>query len=238
MIALRDVRFGYVGSGPGRRSGAPPALVCDALDIGPGLTLLLGPNGAGKSTLLRVAAGVERPDRGSVTVDGLDLWREEAAARRRLAYVPEHPDLTPYATVAEVIALVARLRGEPAGAAERALARVELSDVAYRSVRELSMGQRRRALLAAALVGEAHTVLLDEPLETMDRALRELILSWVRSLADGGRTVLVATHEIEPFVPFARRAVAVVGGAPRLVEPLPDDPAERLALLERCARGE
>ena len=236
MIALRAVRFAYVSGRAGR--AAPPALDCPSLDVGAGLTLLLGPNGAGKSTLLRVAAGVERPDEGTVTVDGLDLWRDEAAARRRLAYVPEHPDLTPYATVAEVVALVCRLRGEPADAAEGALRRVGIADVAYRSVRELSMGQRRRALLAAALVGDVANVLLDEPLETMDRALRDLLLAWVGALAGSGRTVVVATHELEPFAALASRAIAVVGGVPRVLEPLPADGAERLALLERCARGE
>src|SRR5215208_444411 len=235
VISLRGVRFAYVAGRAGR--ALPPALDCPSLDIGPGLTLLLGPNGAGKSTLLRVAAGVERPDAGTVTVDGADLWRDEAAARRRLAYVPEHPDLTPYATVEEVVALVGRLRGEPAAATEAALRRVGLEEVAYRSVRELSMGQRRRALLAAALVGDIRTVLLDEPLETMDRAVRDLILTWVRTLASDGRTVVIATHEIEPFVPLAARAISVAGGVPRVVDPLPGDPAERLALLERCARG-
>ena len=125
------------------------------LEISPGLTLLLGPNGCGKSTLLKLAAGIERPDSGRVEIDGHDLWIDEVAARRGLAYVPEQPDLTPYATVREILDLVCRLRGEPARARREALERVGLGKLAHRSVRELSMGQRRRAVLAAALRGHA-----------------------------------------------------------------------------------
>ncbi len=161
MIELTSVRFGY-------DTGAP---VLDGLDLrlGPGLTLLVGPNGCGKSTLLKLVAGVERPDQGTVAIHGLDLWRDEEAARRPLAYVPEHPDLSPYASLLEVLRLVCRLRGEPMERATSALAEAGLAERAQASVRELSAGQRRRALLAAAWVGAPKVVLLDEPLESLDR---------------------------------------------------------------------
>src|SRR3569832_2415171 len=105
MISLRDDRFGY--------TRGTPAFSCEAMDVGPGVTLLLGPNGAGKSTLLKLISGVEQPTAGSVRIDGHDLWDDEVAARAALAYVPEHPDLTPYATVGEVLGLVCRLRHRP-----------------------------------------------------------------------------------------------------------------------------
>ena len=105
MITLKGVSFAY-GAG---------AAVLDHVDfhLGAGLTLLLGPNGCGKSTLMKVMAGVESPDAGSVVICGRDLWREEAAARMPIAYLPEYPDLTPYASVLEILRLVCRLRGEP-----------------------------------------------------------------------------------------------------------------------------
>ncbi len=133
MIVLRGVRFGY--------SEGEPVLDRVDLDIPAGLTLLLGPNGCGKSTLMRIAAGVERPDAGSVAIDGHDLWKDEVAARASLAYVPEQPDLTPYATLEEILALVCRLRGAPIARAAEALERVGLAGLGRRSVRELSMGQ-------------------------------------------------------------------------------------------------
>ena len=230
MIRFHGASFTY-GKGE-------PVLAAVDLEISPGLTLLLGPNGCGKSTLLKLAAGIERPDAGRVEIDGHDLWVEEAAARRGLAYVPEQPDLTPYATVREILDLVCRLRGEPRERGREALERVGLGQLAHRSVRELSMGQRRRAVLAAALVGTPTHVLLDEPLEALDRGAREDLLVWVDRLIAAGATVVVVSHEIEPFVPRASRALAVRGGRCLDAGPLPDDPAARLALLDRLARGE
>jgi len=229
MIVLRGVRFGY--------SEGEPVLDRVDLDIPAGLTLLLGPNGCGKSTLMRIAAGVERPDAGSVAIDGHDLWKDEVAARASLAYVPEQPDLTPYATLEEILALVCRLRGAPIARAAEALERVGLAGLGRRSVRELSMGQRRRAVLAAARIGSPRTILLDEPLETLDRAMREEVLAWVEGLRASGATIVIVTHDIDPFARSAARAVTVRGSSPVVRDPLPPDVAERQALLESLARG-
>jgi len=230
MIALRNVRFTY-GTGS-------DAFACDALDVPAGVTLLLGPNGAGKSTLLKLIAGVEQPTSGSVAIDGHDLWREEVASRTALAYVPEHPDLTPYATVGEVLGLVCHLRGRSTDDGSRALSMVGLEGLGDRSVRELSMGQRRRAVLAAAFVGEPTTLLLDEPLEAMDRAMRTWLTSWITTASERDATVVVATHDVEPFVGLARRAIVVTRGVPTVLDRLPDDAESKMQLLDRSARGE
>ncbi len=230
MIRFHGVAFSY--------TEREPVLSGVDLEIPPGLTLLLGRNGCGKSTLLRMAAGVERPDRGRVEVDGRDLWVDEEEARRTLAYVPEQPDLTPYATVREILGLVCRLRGEPQQAADTALSLVGLEGLAHRSVRELSMGQRRRAVLAAARIGTPGHLLLDEPLEAMDRGAREDILAWVESRLAAGATVVVVSHDIAPFAARADRALTVRDGRCVSPGPLPGDPEARMAVLERLARGE
>ena len=99
------------------------------------------------------------------------------------------------------------------------------------------MGQRRRAVLAAARIGSPGHLLLDEPLEAMDRGAREDILAWIDSRLDDGATVIVVSHDIVPFAARADRAITVKDG--RCVSPgeLPGDPAERMSLLERLARG-
>jgi len=203
-IAFRGVRFAY-------REGSV-VLDLPALDVGPGLTLLLGANGAGKTTLLRIAAGVEKPDAGTVTIGGRDLWIDEAAARRDLAYVPEHPDLTPYATVAEIALLVARLRGLGEDAAREALAIVGLGSLGRRTVRELSLGQRRRAIVAAAMIGAPTVLLLDEPLEALDAEMRARFLGWVEGALDRGASALVATHDTSPWKARALRTIRLDGG--------------------------
>ena len=231
LVRLDGVRVAYTRDGP-------PALACGALAVGPGLTLVVGPNGAGKSTLLRVAAGVERPAAGAVWLCGHDAWRDEAAARRSLAYVPEHPELTPYATVAEVLRLVARLRGRPPADAAAALARAGLDGLGGRTIRELSMGQRRRALLAAAWVGDPRLVVLDEPLETMDRPTRAAVVRWAAERRAGGAAVLVATHEVAPFAELVDDVLVVAAGTVSRVPALPTSAPERLARLEALAAGE
>jgi ABC-type multidrug transport system ATPase subunit len=228
VIRFDDVAFAY-GEGA-------PVLAGATLDIPPGLTLLLGRNGCGKSTLLKLAAGVEKPDRGRVEVDGLDLWMEEAKARRSLAYVPEHPDLTPYATIGEIVTLVARLRGEPLDGVDRALDFAGVRALAGHSVRELSMGQRRRAVLACARVGTPRHVLLDEPLEAMDRLAREDVLAWIDDLVGCESVVLVVSHDIEPFAARAARAITVRAQRPVVLDPLPAILAERRSRLEEMAR--
>ena len=229
MMVFESLTFGYEPSRPVVRQAG--------FTLAPGLTLLLGPNGCGKSTLLKLAAGVERPDEGRVLVDGLDLWREEAKARRGLAYLPEFPDITPYAALRDVLHLVCRLRGEPVRAGERALETFGLADEAGRSVRELSSGQRKRALFAAAFVGEPAHILLDEPLDALDRQIADDVLAWIRRRMAGGATLAVVSHAIEPFAELATRALTVRDGLVGMREPLPPSPADRLRLLDALARG-
>ncbi len=243
MIRCQGVTFAY--------RPRQPVLTGVDLALPAGLTLLAGPNGCGKSTLLRLCAGIDAPDAGRIEIGGHDLWTAEVAARADLAFVPEQPDLTPYATVGEILALVCRLRGEPAASAGVALAAAGLGGsaaagagqgsaggLAQRSVRELSLGQRRRAVLAAALIGAPGHLLLDEPLEAMDRGARDGILAWIAARRAAGATLVVSSHDLEPLAPLADRALTVRQGRCLLLEPLPAEPAARLERLERLARGE
>ncbi|NLH76339.1 MAG: ATP-binding cassette domain-containing protein [Acidobacteria bacterium] len=140
MMVFEKVSFGYE---PGR-----PVVRDATFALGPGLTLLVGPNGCGKSTLHKLAAGVERPDGGRVLVDGLDLWEREAEACRGLAYLPEFPDITPYASLRDVLRLVCRLRGEPGAAGERAAAGASVVVVSH-AIEPLA-GLTTRAVTARA----------------------------------------------------------------------------------------
>lgn len=230
MIRFQNVAFSY-------QKGEPVFKDLN-LELGPGLTMVLGLNGCGKSTLLKMAAGVERPDSGRVFIDGHELWKEEIAARRSLAFLPEQPDLTPYATIQEILKLVCRLRHEPLAAAHRALEVFGLAAVANRSVRELSLGQRRRATFAAAFIGSPEHILLDEPLEAMDRQIQGKILGWVQAHVLAGATIAVVSHAIEQFFGLATHAVGLKDGQAAVFSELPENREEKMNLLERLARGE
>ncbi len=102
MSHFRNVSFSY--------DKGESVLAGIDLELSPGLTMLLGPNCCGKSTLLKLDAGVEKPDSGNITIDGQGLWKDEKKPRKNLAYLTEQPDLTPYATLNEILNLVCRLR--------------------------------------------------------------------------------------------------------------------------------
>jgi ABC-type Mn2+/Zn2+ transport system ATPase subunit len=98
------------------------------------------------------------------------------------------------------------------------------------------MGQRRRAVMAAAWVGEPKVVILDEPLEAMDRGVRQDILTWIDQLLSNGAAVVIATHQIEPFIDKVATAITVRHGSSLLINPLPADPSKRIELLESLTR--
>ena len=229
MIRFDNVSFSYDGR----------VRVIDRAEIalGSGLTLCLGLNGCGKSTLLKLAAGVEHPDEGQILLGDRDLWTDEVAARQALAYLPEHPDLTPYATISDILKLVCRLRGEAPDRAADALEAMGLEGLAGRSVRELSLGQRRRAHFAALLIGQPEHILLDEPLEAMDNRIVEVILSWIRQRVTDGAAVVVVSHTLVPFAELAARAVTIDRGTVRVSELRPQNTGDRLKLLESLAKG-
>ena len=191
------------------------------LEIVSGVTLLSGENGAGKTTLLKLAAGVEKPDAGRILVNGADLWRREVAARSDLAFLPQEPDVTPFATIREVLRLVCRLRSQPAEQVDEVLAETDLEAEADLSIRELSRGQRRRVLLAAAWIGTPRTAILDEPLDAMDEHWRVRIREWLEELRKNGGLALVATHEAGSLAELADRLLVLRDGEIRELDSPP-----------------
>ena len=193
-------------------------LDCLDLKVQNGVTLLVGANGAGKTTLLKLAAGVEKPDRGKVLVNGVDLWRREKKARSDLAFVPQEPEVTPFASIVDVLRLVCRLRSQPLSLAEQYLGEVGLESELERSMRELSRGQRRRVLLAAAWIGSPRTVVLDEPLDAMDARIRRRVHEWLVSVRNAGGLVLVASHEFGALLDVVDHALVLRDGRAEGIE--------------------
>jgi ABC-2 type transport system ATP-binding protein len=159
------------------------------------VTGLLGPSGSGKSTLMRAVVGVQRVRSGTVTV--LSLPAGSAALRSRVGYVTQAPSVYPDLTVRENARYFAALYGRGAAAADAALADVGLSDAAGQLVQDLSGGQRGRASLACALVGEPELLVLDEPTVGLDPVLRVELWSRFHELAAAGTTLVVSSHVMD-----------------------------------------
>ncbi|WP_306796341.1 ABC transporter ATP-binding protein [Nocardia sp. XZ_19_369] len=171
--------------------------------IQPGETIgIVGPNGAGKSTLLQTLAGVRRPVRGRVTVDGEVLHAMSSRRRARTVAMVAQDERPPADLRAgEVVALGLTPYLPPWGAGspleqqavQEALATVDLTGFADRPVHRLSGGERQRVLLARALVQNTPVLLLDEPTNHLDITHRLELLALTRTLQ---RTVIMALHDL------------------------------------------
>jgi iron complex transport system ATP-binding protein len=200
-----------------------------AVEEGEWLTLI-GPNGAGKSTLLRAIAQLA-PFRGSIRLDERDarsLGRRDLS--RRIAFVPQSPVLPPEMRVRDYVLLgrtpyigtFATERHSDHEAADRALRRLELVELAGRPLRTLSGGEQQRAVLARALAQEAPLLLLDEPTAALDLGRQQQVLELVAELRLHGRlTVISAMHELTLAAQYCDRLALissgrlVAAGAPR-----------------------
>ncbi len=172
---------------------------------------LVGANGCGKSTLLSCIAGVLAPRDGRVEVDGANVWggsAQRARSRRAMGYVPEGADPPGFLRAEELWALCAASRGvaTPGTALVDALG---LDEVASLSLDKMSLGQRRRACLGAALLGPPKLLVLDEPDNGLDvkrlAALVDLVTAHARS---GGATIL-ASHDAAWLDQLDARRVAM-----------------------------
>ena len=173
----------------GKRLGGKRVLDRVGLELDGGVLAVVGPNGCGKTTLLRIVAGVLAPDEGDVLLDGHRL------DKARLGYVPEAADPPAHLTVDELLALVAALRRAPPLPAALQT-ELGLDGIGGQRIGSLSLGQRRRACLGAALVGGPWLLVLDEPTNGLDPAGVDLLGRLLGEHAARG-AVLLATHDLD-----------------------------------------
>jgi ABC-2 type transport system ATP-binding protein len=160
------------------------------------VTGLLGPSGSGKTTLLRAIVGVQIVKSGEVRVLGQPAG--SATLRHTIGYVTQAPSVYADLTVRENAYFFASLyKGVTRQRADAAIATVGLSDAAHQLVSTLSGGQRARASLACAMVGDPKVLILDEPTVGQDPVLRDELWQHFRALAAAGTTVLVSSHVMD-----------------------------------------
>jgi thiamine transport system ATP-binding protein len=208
MLELRGIHAAY---------GGADVLAGIDLHVAQGeLVCVLGPSGGGKSTLLRVIAGLERPTAGSVSLDGRDLTGLPAH-ERGIGLMFQDYALFPHRTVGQNVAFGLRMLGqERALIGERVdelLGLVGLPGKAERSVDQLSGGEQQRVALARALAPRPRLLLLDEPMGSLDRALRERLPEELQAIfTELGLTVVYVTHDQDEALTVADRVVLLDGG--------------------------
>jgi len=170
-----------------------------------------GKNGCGKSTLLQCVAGVLPPRDGRITVDGASVWggrEQRKRARTSLGYVPEGADPPGFLLASELWALCATSRGvePPPPALRDELGLDELEAVA---IERMSLGQRRRACLGAALIGPPRLLVLDEPDNGLDVKRLDALVGLLRDHAAAGRACILASHDSAWLERLGARTVAM-----------------------------
>jgi NitT/TauT family transport system ATP-binding protein len=208
-LVAEDVRVAFSAAS----RGAAPTVALDGLSLdvaGGEIVALIGPNGCGKSTFLRVAAGLLKPERGAITLDGRPIIEPDD----RIGLVFQEPRLLPWRSAAANITYPLELAGWPA---ERRAARLaELLDAVglegaagLRPV-QMSGGMRQRAAIARSLALSPDVLLLDEPFSSLDALTRERFnLDLLRLQEQTGTTIVIVTHSIPEAILVADRVLVL-----------------------------
>lgn len=199
-----------------------------------GITSIIGPNGAGKSTLLSMISRLMSMDRGTVTVDGLDVTKAPSdTLAKRVSILRQDNHMTARLTVRDLVSFGrypysrGRLTVEDKGHIDQAIGYLNLDDLADRFLDELSGGQRQRAFVAMVLCQDTDYVLLDEPLNNLDMKHAMSMMKLLRKAANElGKTVVLVLHDInfaswysDYIVAMKHGKVANQGPAQQMIQP-------------------
>jgi len=194
MLKIKDLTKTYPG---GKR-----AVDGLSLDVKPGeICGFIGHNGAGKSTTIRAVCGVMDFDGGEIIVDGLDVRKNALEVKRRIAYVPDNPELYEFMTGRQYIALVADLYGVSAAQREELTARYAqlfgMEDRLDEMIGAYSHGMKQKTALIAALIHKPKLMVLDEPFVGLDPGASFHLKAVMRQLCGEGSAIFFSTHVLE-----------------------------------------
>ena len=181
---------------------------------------LLGPNGAGKTTLISTICGITKPSRGFVSIDGYDISKNFREARKLVGLVPQDITLEPFEKVMNTIKFSRGLFGKKKDDAliEKILDKLSLWEKRDSRIMELSLGMKRRVLIAKALSHQPRLLFLDEPTAGVDVELRQSLWNVVADLKKDGVTIILTTHYIEEAEAIADRVGIINKGELLLME--------------------
>ncbi len=237
LVRIADVEKVYGG-----RQGPVRAVASASLDVARGeFVSLLGPSGCGKSTLLMMIAGLERPTRGAISLDGSPV----VTPRRDIGIIFQDATLLPWKTVEENVLFPVRILKLPVERyrerARELLAMVGLDGFLRHKPAQLSGGMRQRVAICRALIHDPAILLMDEPFSALDAITRDQMNVTLSEIMERtGKTVIFVTHSIREAA-FLSDRVVVMGGRPSRIildEPMPFGRPRRLDIEETPAFGQ
>lgn len=175
----------------------------------------LGPNGAGKSTTMNMITGFIEPTEGTIEVNGYDVLKKSAKAKKQIGYMPEGTPLYMELTVKEFVTYMAELRKVPRKErkekVEKALQETGIKDVEKKLIKNLSRGYKQRVSLAGALVGDPEVIILDEPTVGLDPKQITEIRQLIKELGKK-HTVILSSHILSEVSQICERVVIINKG--------------------------
>ncbi|MFN2168355.1 MAG: energy-coupling factor ABC transporter ATP-binding protein, partial [Anaerolineae bacterium] len=212
VVQVQGLGFSYNGH---------PALDDVSLQVHQGeFVALMGRNGSGKTTLLKQLVGLLKPDQGQVQIaepgDKPPLDTRRASVEQiigTVGYVPQNPNALLFSdTVRQELDFTRQGHGQPLGDYKGLLDTLSLSAHAEHYPRDLSVGERQRVALAAILVAEPYVLLLDEPTRGLDYGQKAVLAAFLNQEKARGRTIIMATHDVELVAQCADRVVLLGEG--------------------------
>jgi ABC-2 type transport system ATP-binding protein len=203
MIEARDLTKDY---------GDKRAVDGLSFDVSPGIvTGFLGPNGSGKSTTMRLILGLDRPTKGRVTVNGRP-YRDHPAPLHEVGALLEASSVHTGRSARNHLLALAQTHGIPRKRVDELIDQVGLHEVARKRAGKFSLGMGQRLGIATALLGDPHTVMLDEPVNGLDPEGIQWIRTLLKGLASEGRTVFVSSHLMSEMALTADHLIVIGRG--------------------------
>ena len=172
---------------------------------------MLGPNGAGKTTTVEILEGMRKADRGTVTVNGIDVDKSSKAVKRIIGVQLQDSDFFDHMKLSEILSLFGTLYGKKADP-EALLKRVNLEERISSYYDPLSGGQKQRFSIAVALVNDPIVLFLDEPTTGLDPQARRHMWELIKSIQDDGATIMLTTHYMEEAEELCDRIAIIDAG--------------------------
>ena len=207
-----------------------------SIHVEPGdIYAFIGHNGAGKTTLLKSITGIHEFDRGTVTIDGIDLRENPEEVKRRIAYIPDNPDIYEFLTGIQYLQLIADVFGVPAAEREAKVAdyaeRFEITGSLGDLVSSYSHGMKQKLVLISALMHSPKLLIMDEPFVGLDPKAAFVLKELMKELTAGGCAIFFSTHVLEVAEKLCNK-VAIIKDGRLISSGLMDEVVKEGASLE------
>ena len=188
-----------------------------SLHIAPGeIYGFIGHNGAGKTTTLKSIVGILQFDSGEITIDGISIKANPLACKRKIAYIPDNPDLYEFMTGIQYLNFIADIFGVSADDRQRRIRKYadlfELTDDLAQSIAAYSHGMKQKLAIISAWIHEPRLVIMDEPFVGLDPKASHLLKGMMREKCDMGGAIFFSTHVLEVAEKLCDKVAIIKGG--------------------------